>query len=304
MKPTSIIFLVVAVILVAVGFSLAGSARGIAEANGIMIRNEKVEDSEDTFYRQSFSDEDIVKITLSATDAEICIYGNAEESYIELINYADGTYTLTNDHTVTFSDTLGEISLDNIENIFGRVKSFQGLHGFLNYLNTHKGDKKINLYLSAKSSVNSIVCSTETGSITFDGKKLRADSHFELKNGKLTLKNIVGSSAVSVDMDDGEVSLTGCSPYQLEINAKKGSVTTNGCDIFNAKINVGEGSVNLQYVFTIPSSLILKAPDGRISIYGKEVGDTYGAPSEDAVNLLDVTVEHGNISLDALADSH
>ena len=85
MKPTSIIFLVVSVLLIIGGVIACTVAKDIAVTDGYTLFHDA--EGGGTYVRHDFKSSDVNKIELVVTDAEIHIYGGAEESYIEFFNF-------------------------------------------------------------------------------------------------------------------------------------------------------------------------------------------------------------------------
>ena len=108
MKPTSIIFLVFAILLIVGGILTCSAATSIAEKDGYALFH----DSEDggTIVREAI-ETSTTKLELVFTDAEVNVFydSEAEDSYVEFINFRDGLYTLVS--------TAQILSFDEIPNL-------------------------------------------------------------------------------------------------------------------------------------------------------------------------------------------
>ena len=95
MKPTSVIFIIVSVILACTGLLLCMSAENLAVEQGVALFNQQG-DSENN-YTESFDidEEYLKKIVVSLNDVSVNVYGGAEKSHIDLINFNNGSYDLT-----------------------------------------------------------------------------------------------------------------------------------------------------------------------------------------------------------------
>ena len=80
MKPTSIIFLVVSVLLIVGGIITCAIAKDIAITDGYTLFNDA--EGGGTYVRHDFQASGIMKVEMNVTDAEINIYGGASWSYM------------------------------------------------------------------------------------------------------------------------------------------------------------------------------------------------------------------------------
>ena len=99
MKPTSIIFIIVTIILACAGVLMCISAENMAKDQGIALF--KQEHDGNNNYVETYDDIDeasLKKLVISLKNADINVYGGAEKSRIELINFSDNSYNT--DHLV------------------------------------------------------------------------------------------------------------------------------------------------------------------------------------------------------------
>ena len=163
MKPTSIVFLVIAALLIVGGIITCSIAKDIAETDGYALFHDT--ENGGSYVRHDFKSADVSKIELVVTDAEINIKGGTEESYIEFFNFRDGLYT--------FSTSGKVISLDELPNLksilsFNSGFSFSGMRYILRAGTTNLGPKVVNIYIGPESSLKVI-------SVTADNCTLNAD---------------------------------------------------------------------------------------------------------------------------------
>ena len=147
MKPTSIIFIIVTIILACAGVLLCISAENMAKDQGIALF--KQEHDGNNNYVETYDDIDeasLKKLVISLKNADINVYGGAEKSRIELINFSDNSYNLTASKTqITLSGIDGISELINLDTF---KINFSGFRNYQNYLKYRNRQKTVNLYLS------------------------------------------------------------------------------------------------------------------------------------------------------------
>lgn len=216
MKPTSIIFLIVSVALIVGGIITCAVAKDIAVTDGYVLFNDAEGGS---YVRHDFNSADITKIELTVTDAEINVYGGAEESYIEFFHFRDGLYSL--------SSTGNTITLDEIPDLKSLLSfqggfSFSGMRYFLRLGNTVSGPKKVNIYLSADSAIKIISMAGDNCTVYAEKLGIRADlTIIADKSITLSGKDLRTSSAITLDAPTVSVNMEDCSVNELHLTADK-----------------------------------------------------------------------------------
>jgi len=175
MKPTSVIFLVVSVLLIIGGMITCSVAKDIAITDSYTLFSDT--ENGGTYTRHDFDSAEINKIELLVSDAEINVYGGAEQSYIEFYNFRDGMHTVS---------TAGKtISLDEIPHLkspfdFSSGFSFSGLRYFLRSDTKDLGPKKVNIYLDTAASLK--ILSIEADNCTVNMEKIYAQFDLVLES--------------------------------------------------------------------------------------------------------------------------
>ncbi|MGN0988696.1 MAG: hypothetical protein ACI4N6_00125, partial [Eubacteriales bacterium] len=93
MKPTSVVAIIVAAVIMTVGIVTCLAANGVAEKNGTPLFAESRGD--DYIHTVDLTEGDIIKISLNITDADVNIYGSSATSYIEFVNFRETLYSLS-----------------------------------------------------------------------------------------------------------------------------------------------------------------------------------------------------------------
>ena len=332
MNPTSIIFIIVTVILACAGVLMCISANDMARKEGISLFDQHG-DSENNFTQTFDIDEaSLKKIVVNLGDVDVNVYGGAEKSHIDLINFTDGSYNLTSSKTqLTLSDIDGISGLINLDTF---KINFNGFRNYLNYWKYRGRERTVNLYLDSSTSVIFIDLQTKTGNITLSDVDADCDYKLAAAKGDITLKNISTGSTVTVDSDkETAVKLDGVTARELILSAADGKVSISG-STFSHKIEATVKNGSFTYDRTEPDfsgfNVELRA-SGAIKVYGKETtgkfseinietplvpvtpgedtsetteasddesAETTETPKPDDMNTITVTVKNGTITID------
>lgn len=163
MKPTSIVFLVLSLLLIAGGVITCSVARDIALTDNYPLFSES--ENGESYSRHPFDAEDVNKIELLVSDAEINIIGGADECAVELHNFQEGLYA--------FSATASVVSFDEIPDLksllsFKSGFSFSGLRYYLRRGSDLTKPKRIDVYLTADSALRILNIEGERVSVNAD----------------------------------------------------------------------------------------------------------------------------------------
>ena len=131
MRPASVIFLVISVIIMAAGLGLCFFAQNKAEDEGIQLFESETADSGDTVETIDFAEEEleIGRIALTLSNCEVNV-SMSDRSYVELVNFETGHYVRgTSNQTLSIDDTI------NVRSILGFAQNaeFKGIRQYLQY---------------------------------------------------------------------------------------------------------------------------------------------------------------------------
>ncbi len=195
MKPTSIIFLIVSVLLIIAGAVTCKFAEGFAKGDGTtLIHPEET----DMVFTHDFSREQIKTIKLVLKDAEVNICKDAEETYIELINFPSGSYEFSSSHpTLTVVNDWEGFTLSGTASF---VSNINGLCGLINYHNFADAKKVVNIHIAEDSSVKDISCKLDTGVLNLDNwHNMSINYDPDINNGEVYLNGVLDKTYI-----DGE----------------------------------------------------------------------------------------------------
>lgn len=278
MKPASIIFLVLALVLMACGTGLCFFARDMATRDNVELFTEEVV-GDDTVVRQELSEDNVSRFALTLKNCDVNIYGGAETSYIELINFPQNTYDLTvAAKTVTVDDTIGLLSIFNFtQNGF----KFNGLRHYINIGQfISDSPKSINIYLSSDSEVKVFDIKIDSGNLGLSDLRRRADYTIDIGEGSVTMANVSTTSTCSISI-------------------KKGDLSMSSQVMANLTAEVGTG--NLDFLISYPSqqNYSLTAALGTITVMDKDCGSTYETSLPIASSSITARTDNGSITVGA-----
>ena len=241
MKPTSIIFLVLSLLLIAGGVITCSVARDIALTDNYPLFSES-EDGE-SFSRHTFDAGSISKIELLVSDAEINIIGGADECAIELHNFQEGLYAFSTSASVVSFDEIPDLkSLFSFRSGF----SFSGLRYYLRPGSSLNKTKRIDLYLTADSALRILNIEGDRCAVTAD--KVLAQFDISVKAAKeadLKLTDYRTACALSVSTKQLSMELSSCYVHAFSVTAADASLEAGELYFDDMTLNVQSGSLHI-----------------------------------------------------------
>lgn len=292
MKPTSIIFLIVSLVVVLLGFATVGVASGLAASQDVLIGMPASEDG--NYYAEpEFDAASVGKISISLAEATVNVIGGAEKSYIELINFTEGMYASSSSNRVyTLSDST---DLASFSGMVSMVSNFKGLRTFVDYFGMRKLERTVNVYLCDEYPINAISISLKSGNVSIKDNRSLTDYYVNVGSGDVDMIDIGTTSLVSIEVGSGNVRLDDCDIEQMQMTLKEGDANVVAqINRFGASIESGDFSYST-YGALDTTNVKLAASAGGITIDGNTVGGFMQTGDAATDNKLDVTVTVGNI---------
>ncbi|MBQ7599606.1 MAG: DUF4097 family beta strand repeat protein [Clostridia bacterium] len=307
MRPSSIVSIVIAVVLIITGAVLMNFAKEKAEKENIDIFGDAF--SVDGSKVVELDDMAPVKIQLFLADAEINIKGSHGKSTIEFINYDSNYYALsTNTDTLSFNENP---KLETIVNFMDTGWSFKGIRYFINRHNFDKYvlrkesadlPKVINISLSDLDSLNSIEINASSCRVNISDIDVATDFYIFSPKAEITTRNVVTTSSLTVNKgketspsDSVRLSSLSDTFSQLDINSEKIDVTAQGLRITGSSFIQGvEGSVRLDFS---DYSSIEAASGGRITVNQELIDAPYTASRTNGKGAIRVECVNAAVEL-------
>ncbi len=202
MKPTSVIFLIVAILLACVGFLLCITATSLATEQGIGIFSQ-VGDADDNYvHTEYFSEEDLRKIVIKVSDVNVNVIGGAEESKIELVNFLNNSYSIqAGRSTLQISDNSGITGIIDLENFkinFGGFRDY--LHYLFDFIEGNEAKAQIlNIYLTDSADLVNFNITVEDADITVSHIQAECDYKLILANGVVDIDDVKTDSSIQIE---------------------------------------------------------------------------------------------------------
>lgn len=293
MKPTSIIFLIVAVALVIGGFTTAGVAKQMAATNGIDLSITSSEGSSPIVTSHNYGADNIGKIQVDARDATVTVIGGADTPYVELVNFTEGMYELSAANRVLVIKEGADFT--SLSGIASLVTNFKGLRSFVNYYNMRNLEKRVNIYICNEFPVNAVEISLGTGDVTVNNITASSDISIDIGEGTLTMTDINTTSSVEVNIGNGNAELDNCYIEQMTVSIGEGEVNAK------AKINRLDADIDTgDFVYDFSGSLgfintKLFTSSGSIILNGEKIGGFRETSDVSTQNIIDISIGVGDI---------
>jgi hypothetical protein len=297
-KPTSIIFLVVAVLLIIGGWIACSIAKDTAVLDGYDLFR-TAEDGSNTVRRDI--PEGIGKIELIFKNADVRIVGGAEESYAEFSNFREGLYTLS---------VAGQIfSFDDMPNI-SSILSFSGGYSFSGVRYLLRGGifnsepRQITIYLSPDSELK--VVSVDCTSCTLEADNTAAKFDLIVKASKsasVSLKEYRTACALEVTAPNTELTFEGGYIDSLKLHTEKLNLNTNAVSISGIDVEAKSGTVSMRFPSAIRAYGFHVETSGRFLLCGEEEDVPYEkSPMISAIGTYSFIAGSADIELAEMTD--
>jgi len=225
LKPASIIFLIVSVVVIAAGLGLCFTSANMAEKQGIQLfEAEKLTDG-DIRHTIDFSETELNRISLNVTAAVVNIC-RGDRSYCEIINFPAGTYSANlTAQSFTLDDSLNIFSIMNFaESGF----EFKGVRQYLQYYNKtgfHKRQKAVNIYIAPSDKLNVIDLDGTESQLTISDISAKTDYRIEMMHGTVDINNVSTSSTMTINASESDIIIKSRNIKECSVDASNSSVS-------------------------------------------------------------------------------
>jgi len=202
MKPTSVIFLIVSILLASVGFLLCMTATSLATEQGIGLFTQIGDDDDNYIATETFTEEELKKIVVKVSNVRVNIIGGAEESRIELVNFMNNSYQIqAGRSTLQISDNSGITGIIDIDNF---KINFHGFRDYLHYLFDYiagrpQKDRVLNVYLTDEADLVNFNITVGDGDITISNMTTDCDYKIVIDSGVVDINNVNTDSSIQIE---------------------------------------------------------------------------------------------------------
>ncbi len=295
MKPTSIIFLIISVLLVIGGFTTMGVAKKLAAEEGVELVAEISEGSEDYIFQYEYADDNVGKIAVSVKNAKVNVYGGASKAYIELINFPDGMYDLNaGNHVLKISDITG---LDSLDSLTALASNFKGLRSLVNFYNILGLERTVNIYLCDAIPVKVVECTSDNGDMTVKDCSATTDYNLKTGNGSLRLDNVSTMSAFQLETGTGDITLKNCYAGLLSIKIGSGRAELGATDFLTLNAELENGNLRLGYRYDFDYVNRDIDASGGVTIDGEALPNEVEDRTIPTSALCEISVKRGSVTI-------
>ena len=296
MKPTSIIYLVLSIILIATGYVSMEMAQTLAESEGISLYSDVTDDDGNrisTVYFNSL-EHDRIEVNISDSTVYLCV---GDEEKVVFKNYTEGSYTaMKSGVSYIISDNMSAIDMITSGNF---NLTFKGLRHYLHDRDILSRKKEVYVYTTENTQLNSIDIKLASGTLNIANYKAAFDVMTYVGTGNV---NVISSEANSFNMTGDNTILTA-----EEVKAPRfHSDLKNGDVALLTQLNIKEsGEVNLQLAGAEEGYNVTAYASKSVTFNGKNVGTSYPPESDSAeggsqntgTKTIDIKVVSGTVSI-------
>lgn len=276
MKPTSIIFLILSIILIAAGSVTCITAQKMAEANGIELFDRATDDEDNGVEINEFKS--VNKIALYLKNVNVTIVGNAESSYVKLVNFSKNTYEyVVSNKNMTIEDSVSVMSLFKITS---DGFNFDGLRHFLYYDQYKDKQKSIEIGISKEDEIKQFDIEVENGNVSVTRVINQADYNIVIGEGTLDLSIPRSVSTVNIKIGKGDATFTANNTYTGNIG-----------------VEIADGDFIASVKDNSTRTYSLNTAAGEINLFGESKGETLELEPLTPQYTYTVNVKKGNITL-------
>ena len=280
MKPTSVIFLIVSVLLACLGVILCMTATSIANEQGIGLFDQVGDGDDNYVHYETFAEEELKKIVVKVSDVKVNVIGGAEESKIELVNFPNNAYQIqAGRSTLQISDNAGISGIIDIENL---KINFNGFRDYLHYVfDDSVKEKSLNLYITDNADLVNLNITTTTGDISVSNFNTDCDFKIVISEGVVDFRDVVTESSVQIEAtESANINIDNVVADEIRIMSPSSECFLDITDTTFSRamyIDVKAGDVYYDRVESNFAGLDvrLEAPGNTISVYGESYSDSY-----------------------------
>ena len=295
MKPVSVIFLIVAAILIIVGLLVCSVAMVQANNQNIDLYDMKIEDGQSKA-EYDFSEDVFNRIQISVGKCDVTVVCGATENKVVIRNFSSAGYVCeVENRTLVIEDTVNLIDFTDLAQGNFRFK------GFRYYLRDRKitnPEKSVTVFITDKFDIKALDITVETGSVKLTGYENGTDYNFNIGTGDLYAEKINTDSTVSVKIGKGKTELKEVTANVINIESENGNINAavSGREItlLNKKGNILLQSMDDLNEF----NFILRAPKSTVKLLDQMKNVQHMATDAQLTRFIHATSETGNVKIE------
>ena len=298
MKPSSLIYLVFAVAIIFVGLFICSAASAAASASGSELFNSKQNDEGDLVFTYDFSADNVKRLSIETLGADVMIEKTSGNSYIELVNFADGSYTFS--HTNRIVSVTNNTNLSSILQFGTNGFHFDGLRHYLRGTVDTAKPKSVRVYVGPDSVLQSVDVSLQSGDFSIRNISVQCDYKISVTDGETSVFSLYNAGSLKFDGNNSDLEIKNADCDIFSGSLHNGSITADNFRVSSSLFaNTDAGSIKLSLLIPITEfRSSINSVKGNVSINGNvyENGYNDAVDSNDRYNF-EIKVNTGDIVL-------
>ena len=204
MKPTSIIFLILSVVLLAVGIIICSVSAESADSKGIELICDEIDKDGNAITRDDLDAYNVTSFEINMKDVDINVIRTAKKSYIEFVNINPAVYDYKISNGTMELKTIKPFNIKSFIKLRENGSPFSGLRSYL-YLDEYE-DKaaSVNIYITDTSNVGKMNVTLNNGSISVEETTVNCVYTLETKKGDISFKDMETKGKVKATVKGGD----------------------------------------------------------------------------------------------------
>lgn len=296
MKPASIIFLVLSLLIVLGGYLLCGEAEERAAEQNIELFNISRDSDGNRVSVMEYDTAKMEKISVDLKKGNVYVR-EGEECKVEIYNLFEGAYIKgVSSNMLQINDTLGimDIIKEGAQGI-----SFSGLRNILHDIKLEEADKWINVYVPKGTPLNAIQITVLEGDIVFENiHDIGADIILKAEKGNITVKDSSTGSRMQIDSLAGKVEIGGSFANDMRVNTEEGNITVlPGTSFISGNFYAKKGDISVALSQNISKFVADITASEHISVNGIPLSSQSFTTSATGGMKLTVKAESGKAEI-------
>lgn len=298
MKPVSVIFLIVSVVLVILGLIMCSAAMLRANSTGVDLYDTEIIDGKSEA-KYDFSSEEISKIQIDVNSCNVEIVYGADKDQVVVRNFSAAGYVYEiQNQALIVEDAMNVSSLEDVLIDLAQGDfHFKGFRYFLRDRELTDEQKDITIYISDKFDIKVLDVQIESGMLSVKNAMGSADYSLYVGEGDIFVSDIVTDSIFSAGVGEGSISLTDVVAGTMDLTADKGDITAR-LSATNVTAAVNEGSVTIYSDDDLEKfNYNLYSPLGTITLDKLTKRGTHRAINAMLTSMISVSVQDGDVKV-------
>lgn len=295
MKPASIIFLVISVLVVIGGFFLCSEAEDRAAEQNIELFNISRDAEGNRVSVMEYDPAKMQKIAVTLKKGNVHVL-EGTECKVEIYNLFEGAYIKgMSSNMLQINDTLGVM---DIIKEGGQGISFGGLRNILHDLNFEEAEKCIRVYVPAGTPLNAIQITVLEGNIIFDSiHDTNADIILKAENGSITVRDTSTHSRMQIENVQGDTNVSASFANDIRINAADGNISVVQTEFTACDLRAAKGDIRADLSQSVSRFVASVTASKHISFNGTPLGaNTFSTSATDGMKFTAVA-EDGAVEI-------